>query len=149
MANIKDVAKYIISLSDENSSRAVTPLKLQKILYYVQGLSMKINGREIFHEELEAWDHGPVNGEIYTAYKHYRYLPIEKDVEFQMNNLNLSPEDINIIQKVWNDYGDIDGKILEELTHQEDPWINAYEKGKNVIISKEAIHDYFNNEYLQ
>ena len=41
MYNVKDIAKYIISYSYEQN-KPVSNLKLQKLLYFVQGESYKI-----------------------------------------------------------------------------------------------------------
>lgn len=38
MANIKDVASYLVSLSQPSSPRAITPSKLQKLVYFAQGV---------------------------------------------------------------------------------------------------------------
>ena len=37
----------------------ITPLALQKALYYVQGFYYAFEGRFLFDEDCEAWVHGP------------------------------------------------------------------------------------------
>ncbi|MFJ7665614.1 Panacea domain-containing protein [Lysinibacillus sp. NPDC097195] len=142
MANVKDVAKYFISLSKESSPYAITPLKLQKLLYYAQGFFLMDNKKPLFEEDLLAWDHGPVNYEIYDMYRKYRYhtIPSEPfDVEGKLNS-----KEIEAIEDAWHEFGELDGKTLEELTHQEDPWLFT---DKDDVISIKLISEYFRDQY--
>ena len=54
MYNVKDIAKYIISYSYEQN-KPVSNLKLQKLLYFVQGESYKMTGEPMFEADMEAW----------------------------------------------------------------------------------------------
>lgn len=38
----------------------VTPLMLQKLLYFIQGIYSALYGRTVFAEDCRAWIHGPV-----------------------------------------------------------------------------------------
>ncbi|MGQ9027452.1 Panacea domain-containing protein [Bacillus licheniformis] len=145
MPKVEHVASYLLSISKPGTSWSITPLKLQKLLYYCQGWHMAYSkGNELFDEEMEAWDHGPVVPEIYHKYKHHKYLTIPKEIFENKNNKGkpiLSNKQLDIINAVWETYGEYDGKYLEELTHQEDPWIEA---PKDRIIKKDKILQYFN-----
>ena len=70
MCDIKDVARYI-GLSLINKGLSVSPLKLQKVLYYVQSWNMVIFGRDktLFPQAPQAWVNGSVYPEIYYEYK--------------------------------------------------------------------------------
>ncbi|MFD6211205.1 Panacea domain-containing protein [Peribacillus sp. NPDC060253] len=147
MANVRDVAKYFISLSEERTRLAITPLKLQKLLYYAQAFNLREGRDTLFPEPIEAWKHGPVVPEIYRAYKEYGYFTIP---QIDFNNINpitnkpkLYPHEIETITRVWEQYGHLDGKFLEELTHQEDPWLDT---DINEVIEIENIREYFSNE---
>ena len=54
--NVKDIAKYI-GLSMLSKGLSVSPLKLQKMLYYTQSWYMVFFGREntLFAENPQAW----------------------------------------------------------------------------------------------
>ena len=54
MANAHEVARYIIRFFQE-AGDPVTNLKLQKLLYYVQGWHLALKGQPAFPERLEAW----------------------------------------------------------------------------------------------
>ncbi|MCM1053749.1 MAG: DUF4065 domain-containing protein [Ruminococcus sp.] len=144
--NIFNVANFFLSIVDRDAGSTITPLKLQKILYYAQGYYLAINNNELFSEEFEAWAHGPANPEIYDKYKGYGCSAISEPSEKDMPNFE---EDvINFLYDIWNTFGIYDGKYLEELTHQESPWIEArkgYQPGEvcNNIITKDSMKVFF------
>lgn len=142
MAEVKDVAKYFISLSEESTPYAITPLKLQKLVYYAQGFHLRDTGETLFDDNLFAWDHGPVVPKLYYEYQNYRYFTIPNE-EFDNTRQALNEKEIRTIQKVWEKYGHLDGKFLEELTHQEDPWLFT---PKDYVIDIELIREYFANQ---
>lgn len=128
----------------------VTPLALQKMLYYIQGIYIVLFGTELFNEECEAWAHGPVFKDVYEVFKSFKYNPID-DVRFSMfqNRFKeLSDNERKVIDLVIESFGMYSGKILERITHDEDPWKDARrnclpEEPSNEIISKESMKEYF------
>lgn len=142
MAEVKDVAKYFIHLSEESTPYAITPLKLQKLVYYAQGFHLRDTGKPLFYEDLLAWDHGPVVRKLYNDYKHLGYFTIAQE-PFNNDNNELNRREIKTINNVWEKYGHLDGKFLEELTHQEDPWLFT---DKNDAIDIDLIRKYFANQ---
>ncbi|QHE63101.1 DUF4065 domain-containing protein [Rossellomorea vietnamensis] len=143
MATVENVAKYFISLSQESTRYAITPLKLQKLVYYAQGYHLSKYGERLFNEQLEAWLHGPVVPCLYRTYRKYGYLTIPWKSFDNWDELTI--EEIDTIDTVWKEYGHLDGKLLEELTHQEDPWL---ETDINHVIEIELIMDYFANQLV-
>src|SRR5689334_12279943 len=66
-ASAMDVAKFLIYLSAcEDEPDYVSHLRLQKLLYYVQGWSLALRGKPMFVERIEAWAHGPVVKNVYA-----------------------------------------------------------------------------------
>ncbi|MCD7808604.1 MAG: DUF4065 domain-containing protein [Erysipelotrichaceae bacterium] len=128
----------------------VTPLMLQKILYFIQGLSYAINNKPMFYEECEAWVHGPVYREVYDMFKDFKYNPIDdvRFVIFEGITDELTIEDKKIIDLVSNTFGMYSGKMLERITHKEDPWKTARQGysdhiSSHEILSKQMIKDYY------
>lgn len=136
---------YIFKRAEE-----VTPLALQKMLYFIQGIYMVLFGVELFSEECEAWAHGPVFKDVYEVFKSFKYNPID-DTRFSMlqNRFNeLSDNEKKVIDLVVETFGMYSGKTLERITHGESPWLDAREnclpgEPSNEVISKEAIKEYF------
>ncbi len=128
----------------------VTPLALQKILYFIQGISLTLYNSAFFEEDCEAWAHGPVYKDVYEVFKSFKYNPID-DVRFSMfkNRFHeLSDNDKEIINLVINTFGVYSGKVLEQITHNEEPWQTARAglleaSPSNEIIPKQSIKTYF------
>lgn len=138
-----DAARYLIYLSYGDDYYSLTPLKLQKILYYIQGWSCVWDGFPIFAEEFEAWQYGPVNREVYDTFKRYKGDEIP-EFEGKIPRYG-NPEELETIERVWEEYGQETATTLVSMTHSEEPWIDAYSRGTN--ISNEAIQYYFVNNY--
>lgn len=56
------IAKWLLSAIDRDSGDSITPLKLQKLIYYAQAWSLALPERAypLFDEDMQAWAHGPV-----------------------------------------------------------------------------------------
>lgn len=137
---IFNIAEYFLSIVDRESGETITPLKLQKILYYAQGWYMAYNKKPLFDEDFEAWEHGPANRELYSIYKKYGYGVIDEPY----TKPKFDDEITKFLNRVWNTYGIYDGKYLEQMTHNETPWKKTVEdKGYNQIITKDLIKSFF------
>ncbi len=139
------VIAYIFKSLEE-----VTPLMLQKLLYFIQGIYSALYGEPLFVEECRAWIHGPVYPEVYELFKDFKYNPID-DVRFALfegMETGLTAQEKRVVDLVVNTFGMYGGKTLEKITHNETPWIearNGYEEGipSNELLSKEQIMNYY------
>jgi uncharacterized phage-associated protein len=128
----------------------VTPLMLQKLLYFIQGVSYAVYGRPMFAEDCEAWVHGPVYPEVYELFRDFKYNPIEdaRFAIFEGVEDALTPGERKVVDLVVDTFGLYGGKVLEKITHNEEPWKKA-RKGytdnipSNVPLTKESIRDYY------
>lgn len=140
------ISKHIIARMED-----ITPLALQKILYYIQGFSTYFFDRPIFNDNAEAWVHGPVYREIYDRFSYYRYNPISKNEFESYNEINsLNDKEINLIDSVINNFGVYSGKTLEKMTHTTIPWEEgrkelSEEEYSSNIIDIDTMKDYFTN----
>lgn len=116
MENIFDVAKYFLLTGQMNHK------KLQKLCYYAQAWSLALTGVRLMNTWFEAWVHGPVSPQLWHKYKDWGGLIIssyEGIPNFQSNQTKV------LLDKIYKLYGHYSGDQLEQLTHQEAPWINA------------------------
>lgn len=60
----------------------ITPLALQKALYYVQGFYFAFMDEYLFDADCEAWVHVPVYRDMYLRFSSYRYDPIKSSRAF-------------------------------------------------------------------
>lgn len=142
---IFDIANFFLKIVDRDSGSTITPLKLQKILYYAQGYHLAYYDSELFSEDFQAWVHGPANEEIYEKYKGYGFNSIPSPTE---EIPEIDDIKCDFLNDIWHTFGIYDGKYLEEQTHKESPWIDArkgYAPGEKcqVIISKESMKEFF------
>lgn len=139
---IENVIRYIIYKSEE-----ITPLALQKLLYFSQSFYMVFNNDLLFEDDCEAWVHGPVYSDIYHKYKNHGYNPIEENLsDYEVNNL--LEDEKALIDIVISNFGCYSGKILENMTHIEEPWRKmrkglAPEEKSRKVINKKVIKQYF------
>lgn len=138
--NVFQVALYFLFRNGQESNIEITHLKLQKLVYYAQAWSMAINHRPLFQTDLEAWLHGPVSRELYLEYRDYGYRVISP-----VDNIgfNINPDDLDVLEGVWDLYSEFDGKYLEALTHKEQPWIDAWEQGMNQVIDLQVMEQFY------
>lgn len=135
----------------------VTPLMLQKLLYFIQGVYSALYEKPIFEEDCRAWVHGPVYPEVYELFRDFKYNPID-DARFALLEGTadaLTEEEKKVIDLVVNTFGMYGGKVLERITHNEAPWKEA-RKGygdsipSSELLPKERIMKYYeaiNNKY--
>lgn len=119
----------------------VTPLMLQKLLYFTQGVSFVLNGKSMFSENCQAWVHGPVYPEVYNMFRDFKYNPIEDErfVIFEGAENQLNEDECRVIDLVADSFGLYSGKVLEKITHEERPWSSARKGYGNDIPSNEMI----------
>lgn len=116
-----------------------TKMKRQKILYYAQAWHLAWYGTPLFEEEIRAWDKGPVTVSAYIDETHkspgssFRVPTLERQV-------------VEHLDAILGFYGDKSGNQLSILTHDEEPWKNAYEEkllGEADVISQNAMFKYY------
>ena len=130
------VISYVFERLEE-----VTPLMLQKLLYFIQGISYALNKRPMFYENCQAWVHGPVYSEVYDMFRDFKYNPIEdaRFAIFEGTEDALTEEERRVIDLVVDTFGEYSGKVLERITHKELPWKLARKGYADTIPSNETI----------
>lgn len=138
---IDRAARYLLHTCED-----ITPLMLQKALYYIQGFSYAFLGSFPFQEECEAWAHGPVFKEVYLRYKDYHYEPDEDREDFDTSVFTAGEK--AVYDSVINFFCCYSGKVLERITHNEAPWLAA--RGNlpltaysEAVMPKESLGSYF------
>lgn len=138
-----DVATYVIS-EYWKQGNTITNLKLQKILYYIQGYTYKFCNTASFDEEIYRWPYGPVVPDVYFRYNYRHAMPLELPAEnesaFARSQLKNDLTLFNTIEKVIRASVKYSASDLVNKTHQEAPWCKATD---NAIISNQSIAEYF------
>jgi uncharacterized phage-associated protein len=137
---------------------SLNPLKLQKILYYIQAWHLVyFSNQDLFDDEPEAWVNGPVYRKVYNEFKGWRlydsfHVRNDKDIgeEYKksLEKLSICEEQLEFLASILNHYGTMSHDKLVYLTHVEEPWNNA-RKGiepftySDQKISKKDMFNYY------
>lgn len=133
-----NIANAFIKLSEPESGDSLTNLKLQKLLYYVQGFHWALYDKPLFSEKLVAWQHGPVVSEVYFKFNKYGANTIDQTIDDEY--VEFTTEESDLISEVNAVYGQFSGWKLRDMTHNESPWL---ETPSNQEITKEKLISFF------
>lgn len=123
----------------------LTPMKLQKLMFYAQSWSLRLTDKALIDDFFAKWQYGPVIPSLYHEVKMYGAGKITSkisNVEYDGTNLfSVQPmvpesdEHVNaLISKIIEVYGALRGTQLSYLTHlPETAWYKANEGGLDVI----------------
>lgn len=116
MASVHDVASYIL-----RKEGSISTWKLQKLVYYSQAWNLAWNEKPLFDARIEAWANGPVVPELYRI--HRKAYSVSRWP--QGSAAKLTKAEKETIDSVLASYGQLSGRQLSVLTHNESPWKKA------------------------
>lgn len=148
-----DVARHIVNYIN-CKDETVSNLKLQKLLYFVQGFYLALIDQPCFEDEIEAWDFGPVVPNVYREFKKYGsnsiptikriYIPDRKYSKIQEYVDEIDGQDKAIIDRIIDSMSKYSTTSLVEITHKQSPWKNAYNPfQKHIRITNDKIKECF------
>ena len=138
-----NLADFLIAESRDRGD-LLTPLKLQKLMFYADAWNLALYGEELTPERFQAWVHGPVALSQYHRFKEYKWRPIMDDIE----KPHLPNNTVKHLCEVVDVFGVETGPSLEIMTHQELPWIEARggipdDEPCNNYISKDTTRTFY------
>lgn len=164
--NAKAVANYFLQRG-EAEQIPITPMKLQKLVYYAHGSHLAVLDAPLINEQIECWKYGPVIRSLFHEFKAFGSDPItcrasvnhfEEDgsdpLTFRAYSTTPTMDDANgttleILDEVWSAYSQYSGVRLSNMTHLPGtPWSQVMDeyKGnplKGTDIPNRIIRDYF------
>ena len=120
MLTVFDVAKYIVDRLGE-----IDTWKLQKLVFYSQAWSLVWDEKPLFESKFEAWANGPVCRDLYNRHKGMYAVGPDTPIWSDAHPENMTESEKETVDSVLEYYGERPGYWLRELTHLEDPWIQA------------------------
>ena len=147
------VANSLLRVGFREKAVGLTPLKVQKLLYFLHGWYLAITGEVLVDEGFEKWQYGPVCRPVYDALKIYGSKPVDDyireidpehlDFTAFFVNPELKPRFDEILEAVWKRYSDYSAAQLSTLTHLPDtPWSLTENRE---MIDNELIREHFVN----
>ena len=114
MYSVFDIAEWFLH------KEKMTHKKLQKLCYYAYAWNYTLKGTQLFNNtKFQAWVHGPVSPELYRKYAGNGWNELSPSAIKPF--IDKTTEEV--LNSVWDTYGDLTGNSLEALTHSEPPWI--------------------------
>jgi len=142
MMSVRKVAEYFLAKADDSIGDGISNLKLQKLVYYAQGFHLALHDGPLFGERIEAWEHGPVVPDLYHPFKDFGAANIPAPAAFDPDGYDTASA--RLLDEVYDVFGQYSAWKLRNMTHEERPWIDAYENGeRGRVISHAAMRDYF------
>jgi uncharacterized phage-associated protein len=123
MLSAKRAAECFLYLSGQQVECDITPLKLQKLLYYAEGYSLALRGEPLFREPIMAWRYGPVVRSVYKTYEFAGRNSIPCLADLDMTGFQ--QDELDIIKTVMDFYGSFSAQKLVDMTHSEYPYRNT------------------------
>lgn len=155
--NPNHIANAFLLKARDEGVRDVDPLKIQKLVYNLNGYWLAMHGRPLVGEPFQAWPHGPVLASLYHQFKGNRSAPIsnwalDKDKDGEGWRAYRPTDDdrafYDALEAVWDKYKGLDGLKLSALTHaQGTPWSKARRRG-DAYLDNDEIREHF-REILQ
>ena len=145
----KAVANHFLELAE--SEGGITPLKMQKLVYFAHGWHLAFRGTPLIEDEFQAWEYGPVVPTLYHEFKKWGRNNIgehartwERTGSHDADDVRIYPRhpslddyrtrsaeiDISfvksLLQKTWLTYKGFSGVEMSRLTHVKDgPWAES------------------------
>jgi len=128
------VANAFIERAEQGRIPNLTPMKLQKLMYYAQAWHLKIFGEPLLDDNFVRWQYGPVVPAVYHEFKALGARPIEGRATTWakpgfVNIPSVPPDDERaweVIEAVIDAYGPMEAHVLAYMTHAEG---SAWAKG--------------------
>ena len=136
-----EVVKHIFKINKNIDGNSIDNLKLNELLYRVQGQALAEYGVQAFEDPIVALKHGPVVATVYSEYSRFKKEAISED-RAPDNNV-----DVKIIFAVCdvlmfnNEKSGI--ALSRESKKHENPWYVSFNEYNGKTISLDSIKDFF------
>ena len=152
---------------------SLTPMKVQKLVYYAHGWHLATAGPPLVAAAVEAWRWGPVIRPLYAALAEFGDQPILSQLrevvvppggdrwgDYTLREYAVDATDgagqyaVDVVRRVWDLYGGFTATQLSKLTHEKDtPWDQVARQHNYVlpstpVIPNDLIRDYFRRQAL-
>lgn len=147
-----EIANYFLQTSGFN----ISPMKVQKLVYYAHAWHLALHGTPLIQEQVEAWRYGPVIPNLYTELRAYGNNLVTRlidelsyeDLEFHPVAIPEDDHTLDHLNSIWDSYGDFSATRLSNMTHiAGSPWAQTWHENiaPNTAIPNETIEHYFVN----
>jgi len=163
------VANRFLEIAEEHGKQ-LTPMKLQKLVYFAHGWHLALTDLPLVNESVEAWKFGPVIPSLWGSLKEYGNREIDAKItvpdvtksergftvrweEPSLENSDNSGDEkafaAALLRKMWERYGKFTAVQLSNMTHEPGtPWYQVWmpmaaDPIRRKDIPNELIKEYF------
>ena len=135
----------LVTGKEENIS--ITPMKLQKLMYFVCRDYVQATGESPIAEPFEVWKYGPVLPSVLGEFRTFGSKQITEFAKDAMGCARKVSESKNpilsqVIDIVWAKYKRYTGSALSAMTHERGSgWYSAYMSGREKITLEDMEND--------
>jgi len=132
-----ELADWFLRKVNRPAGDTINLMKLQALLYFSEAWSLAVFERELFAEEIQAWDHGPV------VYSVWDKLSLKGWNDLAADELNspgeLDAETEALLNDVFQAYGEFPTQELDKMVQKDTPWKEARQGLPPWDLTKRAI----------
>lgn len=122
----RQIANWFIERAAKEG-RALSIMSILKLAYIAHGWRLEIKDRPLFENRIEAWQHGPVIPDVYSAFRSQGVVPSKSLPGFDGV---IADDDANFLEEIYKIYGKMSPFALSDLTHVVGgPWHTARKIG--------------------
>lgn len=130
----KAIANTFIERAKKYQISDVSPMKLQKLIFFAQSWNVKLYDTKLFSDEIKRWQYGPVVEDVYHEFKGFGNTPI---TALATDALGIAPKvsddnTLKLIDKILEVYGQYSAITLSNMTHREGSAWGMGEQGSSI-----------------
>lgn len=133
------IANYFIEKARTSGCPDLSPMKLQKLVYYAHGWHLGLTGQPLLDEQVQCWKFGPVVESLYHATKHFGMGVVTARLAGPPDDPTAAnpPHDQRVrhlLDKIWDTYSGFTAIQLSNLTHLPgEPWRDVYDQHNGLV----------------
>jgi uncharacterized phage-associated protein len=129
----KGLSNLLLDWGDADGVR-ISPMKLQKLVFFLHADFLVKHGRALIKQEFEAWDHGPVIPSLYSEFKPFQDRAITARAKAfdalravtVTASYRLSASDLQCVRELYDFYKKLSAFELSRRSHDfEGVWRQA------------------------
>lgn len=142
--NVFDYTKWFLENNlDTPRNTFKGNMKLQKLLFFAQLISLAKNNKLLFNDQFCAFENGMVMENVRLKYKNN----LDELLNYKRNELN--DEELEILELTKNIYGSENADTLSNMTHQFEYWKKYLQISNNEFDFKDKNKSFVPNEELE
>ena len=125
------IANAFVTLAQDNKIPALTPMKLQRLMYFTQAWYLRVRDQPLMDDHFARWQYGPVVPAIYHKFRAFGSQPITRhahtlskradDSDFVVTVPTVSSADRDtwdLLNAIAKQYGQLSAQQLSGITCQ-------------------------------